>query len=472
MKCSGVIIIALFSAAGCATSLSSAGPERPAGLVATFAEALPAETPGMAGYRADARSIGPLIDRAYAYLDRFEAGRAPVSGKLRLEAEQVTDRRSLTRYAERVLLTLSDHHAITGSSLADSWAVVPSYADLWVIEDGGVYRVDAVRTGSPAQEAGIRHGDELASVDGVPVSQAVVAFWDDLGLPIPRDGAGFAARVLAAGRRDRGRRIGVVGDGRLRVLDLPSLYSTARAQRPPVTVAEQGGDRVIRINDSLGDAATIAAFDDAMAGARPGQPIVIDLTDTPGGGNTTVARAVLGWFVDRPTSYQVHNRPAEERATGIPRQWAEQVLPRQGKHHDGPVRVLVGRWTGSMGEGLAIGFDAIGAQVTGEQMAGLLGAVFDYRLEHSGLVVKLPAERLMHVEGTPREQFTPRAAEPDLQDTSPADLQIGVGHRARGGQGRPALGSRRSDIPADEGAFHGRPGSGRHPVNLLFGELP
>jgi len=63
-----------------------------------------------------------------------------------------------------------------------------------------------------------------------------------------------------------------------------------------------------------------------------------------------------------------------------------------------------------MGEGLAIGFDAIGAEVIGQKMAGLLGAIYDHRLEHSGLVVKLPTERLIHIDGTPREQFVPAPA--------------------------------------------------------------
>lgn len=97
-----------------------------------------------------------------------------------------------------------------------------------------------------------------------------------------------------------------------------------------------------------------------------------------------------------------------QRRTGIARQWVEQVLPRAGRRHRGPVTVDVGRWTGSMGEGLAIGFDAIGAEVRGTRMAGLLGAVYDHRLTHSGLVLKLPTERLAHLDGIPREAFVPR----------------------------------------------------------------
>jgi carboxyl-terminal processing protease len=164
---------------------------------------------------------------------------------------------------------------------------------------------------------------------------------------------------------------------------------------------------VIRFNDSLGDDRTVATFDAAMAGALPDQPIVLDLTDTASGGNTVVARAIMGWFVDAPTAYQIHNLPAEERETGVPRQWIEQVLPRPGKRHHGTVTVRVGRWTGSLGEGLAVGLDALGAEVVGDPMAGLLGAIYDHRLANSGLVIKLPTERLYAVDGTPREDFRP-----------------------------------------------------------------
>jgi len=62
-----------------------------------------------------------------------------------------------------------------------------------------------------------------------------------------------------------------------------------------------------------------------------------------------------------------------------------------------------------MGEGLAVGFDAIGARVEGGPMAGLLGAIYDYKLEQSGMTIKFPVERLTHVNGTPRERFVPPA---------------------------------------------------------------
>jgi len=367
-------------------------------------------------FRADARAIEPLVNRAYAYLDRFDGGVMPVSARLRAEAERVTDRRSLLLYAERALLALADHHAITGASFADSWAIVPSYADLWIERSGDSYLIEAVRDGSPAQQAGVKAGDRLVSVGGFATQTAVDWFWRDLGLEPAPGRAAFAARILAAGRRGPPRRMTIqTGASPPRALELPSLYAAPRAARPAVSADERGDALVVRIHDSLGDPATVAAFDAAMAPARPGQRVVIDLRDTPSGGNSNVARAILGWFVDRPTPFQIHSLPIEQRETGIARQWIEQVLPRAGKRHAGPVTVWVGRWTGSMGEGLAIAFDAIGARVTGNRMAGLLGAIHDHRLEHSGLIIKLPTERLMHVNGTSREAFVPRRRARDIR---------------------------------------------------------
>jgi carboxyl-terminal processing protease len=358
-------------------------------------------------YRAAARSLDDTIRKKYAYFDKLPGGILPESKVLNAERDRVADRNGLLHYAEDRLASLADHHAITGSSFADSWAVVPTYADLWVVEQNGVYTIDAVRGSSPAAAAGISRGDRLISVGGVPTAASVAAFWQDLGLGLTPRRAAYAARVLAAGRRDRDRQLGVQhSGGAVRLLTLPSLY-TVHQDQPLLRRGGVGGEVTIKFNNSLGDNATIAAFDQELAERGPKDTLTLDLRDTPSGGNSAVARAILGWFVDRPRGYQIHNLPEEERATGIARQWVEQVLPRAGKHLDALPHVLVGRWTGSMGEGLAIGFAALGAHVRGDKMAGLNGAVEDIELGDTGVTIKLPTERLMTVTGQPREDFVP-----------------------------------------------------------------
>ncbi len=369
-----------------------------------MAPAAPDPAPTPPAYAADARELDRLIVANYAYAERLPGGVLPDSPMLVARRAAVRDRSSLLHYAEDRLTTLADHHAITGASFRDSWAVVPSYSDLW-LDGAGV--IEAVRVGSPAATAGIVAGDRVVAVGDVAIADAVARFWSDLGLSVTPDRAGYAARVLTAGRRDRSRVLTVARGGDGRVVTLASLYRDEPA-RPPVTVVREGRGATIRIDNSLGDLAAIAAFDAAMAGLEAGAPVTIDLTNTPSGGNTVVARAILGWFVTEPRAYQRHDLSAEGRETGIARRWVEYVLPRPGKHHRGRVTVLVGRWTGSMGEGLAIGFAELGARVRGDRMAGLLGAIYDYTLPASGLVVKFPVERLSTVSGVPREAFAPR----------------------------------------------------------------
>jgi carboxyl-terminal processing protease len=79
--------------------------------------------------------------------------------------------------------------------------------------------------------------------------------------------------------------------------------------------------------------------------------------------------------------------------------------------------VLCGRWTGSMGEGMTIGFDGMKrAQVVGTHMAGLCGATEHFPLPASGIGVNFPVERLYHMDGTPREKWVP----PHLVDLTTA----------------------------------------------------
>ena len=366
------------------------------------------------GYRADAEAFVGLVNRRYAYLDRFAGGRFVLTPPIAAEADAVHDHESLLRFLEHGMALLVDHHAITGTAQDDSWALVPSYCDLWVVQDGAGYVVSDVREGMPAAGR-VAPGARVLAVDGLAIEAAIEGWWRELGVGEPgQEAREFAARVLLAGRRDRERHLTIRQGANAPVtLTLPNVYAARRASGSQPAVSTRRVARVTRIvlHDSLGEDTTIAAFDAAMAAVPTGDRVVIDLTDTGSGGTSTVARAIMGWFVTRPQPYQMHVSPEEFRQTGIARQWAEYVGPRAGKHFAGPVSVRVGRWTGSMGEGLAVGFAALGVPVCGSPMAGLLGAIEDNRLAHSGLVVKFPTERLTTLDGTPRELFRPRPPE-------------------------------------------------------------
>lgn len=365
--------------------------------------AAPADRFGADDYAADAKALEGLIRDNYAYMDDLPGGVVPSSPQLNAERDAVRDRDALLHYAEDMIAALADHHALTGSSFKDDWAIVPSYADIWIVKRGDAYVVDAVKDGSIAARAGVRAGERLVKADGQPIDVAVAAFWSRMGLQPVGERAPFAARVIAAGRRDRPRVLTFAGPQGERTVTLDTLYKD-QPNRPPLTVATARGVTTIRFNNSIGDLDTIKAFDAAMAKVPAKAPVVIDVTDVPSGGTTAIARAVMGWFVTRPMPYQMHQLPAEERESGVKRQWVEYVLPRPGKYHPGPVSVRAGRWTGSMGEGLAVGFLALGKPVCGGRMAELKGGVYDFDLPTTGLRVKFPAERIYTVAGAAREK--------------------------------------------------------------------
>lgn len=414
------------------------------GLIAALACLLPAiagardDTP----YQGDARALLALIDQHYAYPERVSADRLDALASPELLAA-ITGEHALLGFAECVLHALEDHHAIMGISAPSSYGLVPSYADLWVVYQEGRYLISEVRAGSPAARAGLHPGRELTRIGGVPVGDAV----DGLcGGPFDTDaGRGFAARILAAGRRDQPRQLTILGDdGAEHEAGLPNLYEEGveREDGPVSADILDDGVLVLRIHDSLSAPDFVAAADAALELAGPAG-VVIDLRDTPSGGNTVNARGLLGRFVDRARPYQRHHLTGEGRATGVERQWLEEVLPRGNSLAHVPVAVLVGRWTGSMGEGLAMGFDhAAGAITIGTPMAGLLGAVYDFTLPHTGWTLKLPAERMSHVDGTPREAFRPSilldsagasaGAEPAAGDDPALDAAISALRAARG----------------------------------------
>lgn len=70
--------------------------------------------------------------------------------------------------------------------------------------------------------------------------------------------------------------------------------------------------------------------------------------------------------------------------------------------------VVVNRWTGSMVEGIAIGFDGMKrARIVGDRMAGLLGSIYSFTLPETKINFSIPVEKLFHINSTPRENFVP-----------------------------------------------------------------
>ncbi|MDQ5872219.1 MAG: S41 family peptidase [Acidobacteriota bacterium] len=384
-------------------------------VVAMLSIGVPAEVPPEptpAQISEDFATFWSGVKSTYAYFDVKATRWDRVAAFYEPDLRRIHSRQEFIELLESAIAELYDDHAHLTVNTARSPKLVPSGADLWAEWVGSAATVSDVREGSDAERSGIRPGAVVLKVNGKPIAEAVDRM---IGRAVPRSdpaARNWALRRVLAGRHGEARRIVTDQSGERREFELPAKATIATRDPAPITFRRLDGDvGYIRFNDSLGDGATVGEFDRALAALRDTRGLVIDLRDTPSGGNSTVARGVLGRFVTRETGYQKHVAPDEERATGVRRSWIELVSPRGPFTYGRDVAVLVGRWTGSMGEGLAIGFDGVGrGTVVGGPMAQLLGATYRIELPNTRIGVSLPAERLYHVNGSPREAFRPKIA--------------------------------------------------------------
>lgn len=352
------------------------------------------------------------VKSTYAYFDVKATRWDDVAALYEPDLRRIRSRQEFIELLESAIAELYDDHAHLTVNTARSPKLVPSGADLWAEWAGSAATVVDVRQGSDAERSGIGPGAIVTSFNGIPIAEAVARM---IGRAVPKSdpaARNWALRRVLAGRHGEARRIVTDQSGERRESELPAKATIATRDPAPVTFRRLDDSiGYIRLNDSLGDGATVGEFDRALAALRDTRGLVIDLRETPSGGNSTVARGVLGRFVTREIGYQKHVAPDEERATGVRRSWIELVSPRGPFPYSRKVAVLVGRWTGSMGEGLAIGFDGVGrGTVVGGPMAQLLGATYRIDLPNTKIGVSVPAERLYHVNGTPREAFRPKVA--------------------------------------------------------------
>jgi C-terminal processing protease CtpA/Prc len=371
-------------------------------------------------YQADYDELCSQIGSTYAYFDTKPLQWSQVCELYRPDLGQVRDRDQFVTLLEHVIDELYDPHGQLNTNTSKSYRLVPSGTDLWAEWRAGQAVITQVRENSNAARAGIRAGMSVLTLNGQPIAATVEA---RLGRSYPHTTAAardWALRSVLAGLHDIPRVLRMQVGSKSREFSLPGPDQSFRGAEPISHAEIRPGIGYILLNDSLGNDATVRAFDAALAALRSTRGLIIDLRDTASGGNSSVARGILGRFVREELPYQKHILPAEEKDTGVRRSWLELVSPR-GERYEHAVVVLVNRWTGSMGEGLAIGFDATRAgKVVGTEMARLVGATYTITLPNTGIHANVPAERLQHVNGLPREQFRP-AIYVDVNDTTGDD---------------------------------------------------
>lgn len=380
---------------GCAAPTRDCPPDAGAPKVASFDAA--------AAFDEFARTLREL----YGYLDRAGFDVDAYLERVRVVALRAREPAALRRTLHRATFAFTDPHLLVGPLDDAELNVIPTSGDLVVTRIDERFVVADVRAGSAADAAGVRPGWQVRAVEGRPIEERVAELFAEL---VPQPTArqqSHAATLVVNGRRTGARRLEFLVEGAARRLELENPRALARRVEslPPLEVRERDGVAIVRVNNSLGRQETIAAFDAAIRESVGRRALILDLRDTPSGGNTDVARAILGHFIAEPRAYQIHEIPAVERRTTVPRRFVEYALPR-ARRFAGRVAVLGGRWTGSMGEGLLIGIHAAaGARTFASDLGDLLGALEVIELPGCQGVLELGVEALRHVDGTPREDY-------------------------------------------------------------------
>jgi len=364
-------------------------------------------------YLQDFNFFWKSINDEYCYFNKKQTDWQKVKEIYKSGMESITSREQFVSGLEKALYEIYDHHAILNTNTDSSFRLVPSGTDIWAEYINGKPVVAEVRKGFGAESSGIIAGMEVVAVNDIPVQMAIEPLLPKSLKLADNEAKSFALRLLLAGTHHQNRKFTLKYRGKTNDYypDKNGLLLENIKHASNIESRLMGDIGYIKINDCLYDNELIPLFDSVMRTMQKTTALVLDLRETPSGGNATVAKAILGWFINKEHFYQKHEYYAEENNLGIKHSWVEIVSPRKNKYYSKPLVVLCDHWTGSIAEAIIIGFDAFqrpDIKIIGTPMARLNGAVYTFEMPNTKIRFSFPAERLYHVNGLSREEYTPQ----------------------------------------------------------------
>jgi C-terminal processing protease CtpA/Prc len=369
---------------------------------------------GQTIYQKDFAQFWNDVNDNYAYLKKQTIDWVKVKELYQPQVAAVKDRNEFIGLLEHALNELYNGHSSLNTNLPSSNRLTPSGTDMYIDNENNHFIVRDLRKGFGAEQCGIKVGMEIVKFNDQEVLPQLKQFLPTYTKAYNSQMLQYAIDMLFAGTHDKERKITVLENG------IQKEYYPDKVKRTETTKLIEskiidGKAGYIKVNNCLFNYDMIAEFDKAVDQFSVLKTIIIDISETPSGGNTTVARAMMGRFIKEKLPYQMHEMDEAQYETK--QIWTEYVIPRK-KTYTGNVIVMVGHWTGSMGEGIAIGFDAISrGTVVGTKMAGLIGAINGFKLSETQIGFQIPTEQLYHVDGRPREDYLPKVLTKNGVDT-------------------------------------------------------
>lgn len=320
------------------------------------------------------------------------------------QIDEIKTEEETVLFFEYLLNEFNDSHLILNTNRNSSFRL---FSPIYVtVENGSVIISNVWQTEIENLEQNII-GAEVTKINGVDFERAIIDFPthcnDKSSLKVKE----WIANKILAGRYNEPRILTLKLTNK-EVIQFNLDEIQYKSTKELLTSTTKNGIGIIRINNSLGTNSLIPEFDKSLNDLMDTKGVVIDLRNTVDGGNSYVARGIMGRFINEKLPYQKH--VMIEQYGGNPkveRSWVEYVSPR-AKQYDKPVVILVGRWTGSMGEGVAIGFDGMNrVKVVGSEMERLAGEMSGFSFKNQKFGYRLSIAKLFHVNNTPREEYVP-----------------------------------------------------------------
>ncbi len=344
------------------------------------------------------------ISQNYVYLEEKNVDLDCIREYYEKQVRNLKTEEETTLLFEYLLDEFYDSHLILNTNTNSSFRLFsPIYT---TIQNGRPIITNVWQTQIESLEHSII-GAEIKKINGIDFDKAINRFpthCNDKNSIIVKE---WISNKILAGRYNKPRVLTLeLVNKQVIEFDLDEIKF--KSNNELLTSKTENGIGILRINNSLGNNNLISEFDKSLNDLMNTRGLIIDLRNTVDGGNSYVARGIIGRFISEQKSYQKHstveqygNNPIVERS------WIEYASPR-GKQYKKPVIILVGRWTGSMGEGLAIGFDGIErAEIVGTEMERLAGEMNGFSFKHQNYGYRLSTAKLYHVNGTPREKYIP-----------------------------------------------------------------
>jgi C-terminal processing protease CtpA/Prc len=369
---------------------------------------------GQTMYEKDFDEFWNDVNSNYAYFDQQQINWCKVKEIYQPQVKQITNDNDFILFMETVLNEFHNGHISLNTNLISSNRIIPSGQDIFVQKQNDKFYVTDLRKGFGADLSGLKVGYEIVLFNDKQISEQMQQFLPKHTTIYTKEMYEYAVNMLFAGAHNLKRKITINENGKLLNFYPDSLQINETTDLIETKILNNR-TAYIKICNSLGNLKVIEAFDNAINDFLQYENLVIDLTETPNGGISTVARSIIGRFINKVIPYQQHEYDEKEFQTK--RMWVEYVTPRKTQFK-GNLFVIVGHWTGSMGEGIAIGFAGLKrAKIIGTEMAKLLGAIDGFRMSETNIGFQIPTERLYLINGTPREKYKPTILTKNIEET-------------------------------------------------------